>query len=447
MPRETEASSAGINGKASKRRNESGDSPSDRPLKRSRPEESGSFDERLHIFVANLPWNTSEPAVALKLFPGCSGVQFLADKKGRFKGRAIVRFAASEGAEAAMLRSGSEFEGRKITLSYAKAELIKDKDSFWTPSTTKSFPTAAPPTVGSPSASTPAAAAPDTASRCVFVSNIPWDSPDGDLREFFGSGVSGVHRLTDKRGRFKGRAVVWFGSQDLADRARAKSGSTLGGRAVSIVPARSELLPEGMRPSGAAPTAATAAAPSSPCAPAASSAPEYRAGDGGHYVFVANLAWDVTESDVRNAFPGMDGVMWIKDKRRKDRFKGRAIVRFGDTMSARGAVDRLAAEGVTIGGRTQSGAFAREELMKSGFDNESEQKVAARRPTSMPKPSIPVGPRPDGCNVVFVAGVHRDIEDSHIHTLFRYTRCRTRDVLNTFLTQTLTPPCSLRAEQ
>ncbi|CAA6654902.1 unnamed protein product [Spirodela intermedia] len=149
------------------------------------------------------------------------------------------------------------------------------------------------------------------AGRKVYVGGIPYYSTEDDIRSFFeGCGtVSEVDcMMFPESGKFRGIAILTFKTEAAAKRAMALDGSDIGDRLLIISSGR--IVPQDPTLQGGA---AAAAADS---AEIGCLLPEII--DGYNRIYVGNLAWDITEEDLRAFFQGcsISAVRFGKTRRR-----------------------------------------------------------------------------------------------------------------------------------
>jgi len=206
-----------------------------------------------------------------------------------------------------------------------------------------------------------------------------------------------------------------FSSKEASTSALEKSGQLLQDRAISVTVAKPELLKEGI------PVLAAATSKASP--------EGYTGGSNGtdeggaaatEHIFISNLPFTVEEADVRSFFKDVRLVHWLKDKRGK--FKGRAILLFSSKEASTSALEK---SGQLLQDRAISVTVAKPELLKEGIpvltdgSSSSSGKKISRRPEGTTHQQRHITARPEGCNVIFVSGVSKHIEDKHMEDLFK----------------------------
>ncbi|CAA7389609.1 unnamed protein product [Spirodela intermedia] len=159
------------------------------------------------------------------------------------------------------------------------------------------------------------------AGRKVYVGGIPYYSTEDDIQSFFeGCGtVSEVDcMMFPESGKFRGIAILTFKTEAAAKRAMALDGSDMGGLYLKIQPYKAAAPPPTRQRSDVF-------------------SPEII--DGYNRLYVGNLAWDITEEDLRAFFQGcsISAVRFGEDKATGE-FKGYAHVDFHDGVSLAAAL-------------------------------------------------------------------------------------------------------------
>jgi len=252
---------------------------------------AGEEPQQTVVFVGNVAWNTDNAAL-LEKFEGVTGIKRLTDKRGKFKGRVFLRFGSGKLAAEALAKAGDFLLDRQITVVYAKPELIPtDFENVGSSN-------------GNDNASAPDGDDDDdddvegTGQTVVFVGNLSWEIDATKLTEHF-QGVTGVHFLTDKRGKFKGRAFLRFATSKLAASALKRAGTTILEREITVVYAKPDNTPSDFEPVGS--SSATEAVHGGGGEEAGDASGNQ--GGEGQYLFVSNLPFTVEESDVQEFFP------------------------------------------------------------------------------------------------------------------------------------------------
>jgi nucleolin len=110
---------------ASKKRKDAPSSAADTPVKRAKPESTGSTS----VFVGNLSWNIDQEWLG-KIFEEIGGVEsarIITDRdSGRPKGFGYVDFETPEQAQAALELKGTEVDGRPINVDIAQQKTQSD---------------------------------------------------------------------------------------------------------------------------------------------------------------------------------------------------------------------------------------------------------------------------------------------------------------------------------
>ncbi|GAB5366052.1 hypothetical protein AAMO2058_001111100 [Amorphochlora amoebiformis] len=378
-----------------------------------------------YVFVGNLNREVRLEEI-VNVFEEANGIVWLRDKKGRFKGRIILRFPCVESAKRAISKhqQGTQIAGREIKTEYAKPDLMKGEFEPLKPS----LPVNAGSDVDVKSNETTCngSAEGDSCSLGLFVSNLPFTIQEDTLRDFL-PGSDTIQWLTDKRGAFKGRAIVTFRSVALSEAAKNKSGETLLERPISISIAKPDLLKNSNikipTHSASRPHFHSHSHSSQSHSQSQSLSQSQHANDASERqkfggieacAFVSNLPFDVDETEIYTFFPNARSIEYLKDRRGK--FKGRALVEFD---SKRAALEAQTKSGEEIKGRPITVAPPKAECLKAGFGSSTDNKVNTRPTQSGNSLKGKISERPEGCNVVFVAGVDKDVEDEHMHNLFK----------------------------
>uniref|UniRef100_A0A0D9WC11 Uncharacterized protein n=1 Tax=Leersia perrieri TaxID=77586 RepID=A0A0D9WC11_9ORYZ len=144
----------------------------------------------------------------------------------------------------------------------------------------------------------------------VYVGGIPYYSSEDDIRSFFEAcgSITALDCMTfPESGKFRGIAILTFKTDAAAQRALALDGADMGGFYLKIQPYKSNREKEDFAP---------------------------KMIEGYNRVYVGNLAWDITEDDLKKFFSDckISSIRFGKDKETGD-FKGYAHVDFSEGTS------------------------------------------------------------------------------------------------------------------
>jgi len=134
---------------------------------------------------------------------------------GRSKGIAFVTFDSEEAVKTAISYTGGDFGGRSITIE----KTVPREQRAPTPA--RDF--------GQKSER-------DPTSSSIFVGNLSYETSEESLTSFFENcgKITGVRVAFDQEGNPRGFAHVDFASPDSVEKAVAKAGSKLDGRAIRV---------------------------------------------------------------------------------------------------------------------------------------------------------------------------------------------------------------------
>ncbi|GMH11547.1 hypothetical protein Nepgr_013388 [Nepenthes gracilis] len=146
----------------------------------------------------------------------------------------------------------------------------------------------------------------------VYVGGIPYYSTEDDIRSYFDhcGSITDVDCMKfPESGKFRGISIISFKTEEAAKRALTLNGADMGGLFLKIQPYKT-----------------TRAAKTSDFSPPII--------EGYNRVYVGNLAWDITEDDLRKLLSNcsISSVRFGKDKETGE-FKGYAHVDFSDSSS------------------------------------------------------------------------------------------------------------------
>ena len=205
---------------------------------------------------------------------------------------------------------------------------------------------AAPATPAAPAAAPPAKMKtqdnPTGATR-LFVGNLPWSITDDQLSEACGCELKAIKRITDKEsGKFYGSVFVEASDAAAAGAAVKRSGQDVGGRPVKIAfapPRPGDVWPPrgGDSQTRQKETVVREKTP--------------RPADGTLKLFIGNVAYEATDSDVRKLFEPVApirGVRWVTHKHSGE-FKGCGYLSFHSCEETDAALEQL--DGAELCGR------------------------------------------------------------------------------------------------
>ncbi|KAG8084567.1 hypothetical protein GUJ93_ZPchr0010g10680 [Zizania palustris] len=144
----------------------------------------------------------------------------------------------------------------------------------------------------------------------VYVGGIPYYSSEDDIRSFFEAcgSITAVDCMTfPESGKFRGIAILTFKTDGAAQRALALDGADMGGFYLKIQPYKSNREKQDFAP---------------------------KMIEGYNRIYVGNLAWDITEDDLKKFFSDckISSIRFGTDKETGD-FKGFAHVDFSEGTS------------------------------------------------------------------------------------------------------------------
>ena len=210
--------------------------------------------------------------------------------------------------------------------------------------------------------------------RKVYVGGIPFYKTPDEIRAAFDEENLPVETLEcftfADSGRFRGIAIITFATRDAARGALAWNGEEWDGK---FLVARKYRPKDAAAGENAAERAAAASAPSSPL-------PAVAKTEGQRVAFVGNLAWDVTEAELRAALAGCEvrEVRMGADKE-SGAFRGYAHVEFAADEDLERAVRSNGAE---LKGREMKIAYAtkrRDEKKRAWAERGGGKTPGARR--------------------------------------------------------------------
>ena len=201
---------------------------------------------------------------------------------------------------------------------------------------------AAPPAPAAPAPKTKTADNPTGATR-LFMGNLPWSITDDQLAEACGCELRAIKRITDKEsGKFYGSVFVEASDAAAAGAAVKKSGQDVGGRPVKIAfapPRPGDVWPPRGNDSQTR-QKETVVREKTP-----------RPEQGTLKLFIGNVAYEATDSDVRKLFEPVApirGVRWVTHKHSGE-FKGCGYLSFHSCEETDAALEQL--DGAELCGR------------------------------------------------------------------------------------------------
>ena len=186
---------------------------SDRPAPRTNRGENdreSQYDQNNELFVRSLSYDASEEDIE-KLFSQYGeviNVKLIKDYNGKSRGRAFIKFASQEGAEAGLKADGKEHMDRELVVSYS-SEKPKWEDS-------------------KPSAK--------DATNTIYVRNMSYSTSEDKIRDFFDQCgyIEEIRLAVGTGGYSKGFAHIEFDNVESSKRAIELSGNRLDGRPLQI---------------------------------------------------------------------------------------------------------------------------------------------------------------------------------------------------------------------
>ena len=231
-------------------------------------------------------------------------------KSPRKSNQSSVAFCivGGDGAVKEVIKKDKKRKGENDKKKEKKKKRRKDADDA-APAAT--VPTAAPPAPAAPAPKTKTADNPTGATR-LFMGNLPWSITDDQLAEACGCELKAIKRITDKEsGKFYGSVFVEASDAAAAGAAVKRSGQDVGGRPVKIAfapPRPGRRLAAARQRLADAPEGDRGAREKTP-----------RPTDGTLKLFIGNVAYEATDSDVRKLFEPVApirGVRWVTHKHR-----------------------------------------------------------------------------------------------------------------------------------
>ena len=242
-----------------------------------------------------------------------------------------------DGAVKEVVKKDKKRKGENDKKKEKKKKRRKEADDAAAPATA---PVAAPPAPAAPKTKT--ADNPTGATR-LFVGNLPWSITDDQLSEACGCELKAIKRITDKEsGKFYGSVFVEASDAAAAGAAVKRSGQDVGGRPVKIAfapPRPGDVWPPrgGDSQTRQKETVVREKTP--------------RPADGTLKLFIGNVAYEATDSDVRKLFEPVApirGVRWVTHKHSGE-FKGCGYLSFHSCEETDAALEQL--DGAELCGR------------------------------------------------------------------------------------------------
>ena len=247
-----------------------------------------------------------------------------------------------DGAVKEVIKKDKKRKGETDKKKEKKKKRRKDADDAAAPATVPAPAAAAPTPAAAPPAKTKTADNPTGATR-LFMGNLPWSITDDQLGEACGCELKAIKRITDKEsGKFYGSVFVEASDAAAAGAAVKRSGQDVGGRPVKIAfapPRPGDVWPPRGNDSQTR-QKETVVREKTP-----------RPTDGTLKLFIGNVAYEATDSDVRKLFEPVApirGVRWVTHKHSGE-FKGCGYLSFHSCEETDAALEQL--DGAELCGR------------------------------------------------------------------------------------------------
>jgi len=171
----------------------------------------------LKVFVAGIPWSTSEEQVK-KDFEECGELtdfHMPKNEEGKPKGIAFVTYSTQEGMDAALKFDGQDYGGRTLRVAVANAKGEKGKGGDKGKGKGRD----------------------DSNTACVR--GLPWASTEDSLKKDFDEcgEIETVRLVKNEEGQSRGIAFIVFKSKEAVDKACAFDNTDYGGRTIYVSPA------------------------------------------------------------------------------------------------------------------------------------------------------------------------------------------------------------------
>ncbi|XP_061116783.1 uncharacterized protein LOC133140679 isoform X2 [Conger conger] len=277
------------------------------------------------VCVKGLPWLCT-PEDLLEFFSECqihdgvNGIHLTVSRDGRPNGEAVIELEQEEDVFKA-LEKHREYIGSRYVhvyeVSSSEAEdILRQSDQFLA-----------------------------QRRRMVKLQGLPYSCTEKDVAEFF-SGLEivpdGVALVTDHKRRNIGLAYVEFTSQEMAERAVAKDGNTMGTRYIDVLPVPIKSEVQSLKEE---------VSPSLPAATETDTHPESKDPNLGHFIHMRGLPFDVTGQDIVNFFSPVRLEKILIEHDANGRANGQAVVRFCSHEDAMAAMskDKAHLQGQDVG--------------------------------------------------------------------------------------------------
>ncbi|KAJ8263033.1 hypothetical protein COCON_G00154900 [Conger conger] len=277
------------------------------------------------VCVKGLPWSCT-PEDLLEFFSECqihdgvNGIHLTVNRDGRPNGEAVIELEQEEDIFKA-LQKHREYIGSRYVhvyeVSSSEAEdILRQSDQFLA-----------------------------QRRRMVKLQGLPYSCTEKDVAEFF-SGLEivpdGVALVTDHKRRNIGLAYVEFTSQEMAERAVAKDGNTMGTRYIDVLPVPIKSEVQSLKEE---------VSPSLPAATETDTHPESKDPNLGHFIHMRGLPFDVTGQDIVNFFSPVRLEKILIEHDANGRANGQAVVRFCSHEDAMAAMskDKAHLQGQDVG--------------------------------------------------------------------------------------------------
>ena len=246
-----------------------------------------------------------------------------------------------DGAVKEVVKKDKKRKGENDKKKEKKKKRRKEDDDA-TPAATVPAAAAAPPAPAAPAPKTKTADNPTGATR-LFMGNLPWSITDDQLSEACGCELRAIKRITDKEsGKFYGSVFVEASDAAAAGAAVKRSGQDVGGRPVKIA-----FVPP--RPGDVWPLRGGDSQTRQKETVVREKTP--RPAEGTLKLFIGNVAYEATDSDVRKLFEPVApirGVRWVTHKHSGE-FKGCGYLSFHSCEETDAALEKL--DGAELCGR------------------------------------------------------------------------------------------------
>ena len=177
-------------------------------------ESKKSTDEKTELYVANMPYTTTENSIEdyFSKYGKIKNVKLLKDKMGRSKGISFVKFDTNAEATKALVANDQEFEGRKLRVNFAGEKPTGREER-------------------------PSTKFEKGSNQCtIFIGNIPFSSSKDSIEDMFKScgSIKDVRFAIRDDGKPKGFAHIEFESEDSVEKALKMNGTEMDGRHLKV---------------------------------------------------------------------------------------------------------------------------------------------------------------------------------------------------------------------